>query len=74
MVTKKIPQDCMPMCQSCAFFDREKNDEVGLCRRYLHLCSFLVTMISRVYFRLLGLTNGAVNLKGRCHNDSPSNR
>ena len=24
----------MPMCQSCAFFDREKNDDVGFCRRY----------------------------------------
>jgi hypothetical protein len=34
MATKKIPADCMPMCQSCSFFEREKNEDVGICRRY----------------------------------------
>lgn len=39
MVTKKKPQeampaDCMPKCASCAFFDIEPKDDVGICRRY----------------------------------------
>lgn len=31
---KPIPDDCMPKCGSCAFFQSESGDEAGYCRRY----------------------------------------
>lgn len=31
---KPITDDCMPACNSCAFFDIEPKDELGVCRRY----------------------------------------
>lgn len=36
MATKKItiPDDCMPMCKTCAFFLSEPQGEIGECRRY----------------------------------------
>ncbi len=33
-IKKKIPDDCMPACVSCAFFHAEPKDELGFCRRY----------------------------------------
>lgn len=33
MVRKKLPDDCMPKCASCAFFVCEPKDEMGECRR-----------------------------------------
>lgn len=29
-----LPDDCMPKCATCAFFNKEPKDEIGLCRRY----------------------------------------
>ena len=56
MVIKKIPQDCMPMCQSCAFFDREKNDDVGFCRRYPPSMFFLGDDDFESLFPITGLS------------------
>lgn len=33
-MSKKIPDDCMPRCDRCAFYVAEKKDEVGECHRY----------------------------------------
>jgi len=30
----KIPDDCMPRCSSCAFFNPNKNSDIGECHRY----------------------------------------
>jgi hypothetical protein len=34
MKSNKIPDDCMPACVSCAFFDISPKDDLGICRRY----------------------------------------
>lgn len=36
MATKKkpIPDDCMPKCLTCAFYQGEPGAEAGYCRRY----------------------------------------
>jgi hypothetical protein len=31
---KQIPEDCMPQCRTCAFYQAEQADEAGYCRRY----------------------------------------
>lgn len=31
---KKIPDDCMPKCGSCAFFQADQGEPAGYCRRY----------------------------------------
>ena len=30
----KIPDDCMPMCRTCAFFVHDKEGDLGECHRY----------------------------------------
>ena len=30
----KIPDDCMPMCLTCAFFKSDNKTEIGECHRY----------------------------------------
>lgn len=30
---KKIPDDCMPKCATCAFFVADAKEEIGDCRR-----------------------------------------
>ena len=30
---KKLPDDCMPRCQSCAFFQADPKAEYGACHR-----------------------------------------
>lgn len=34
MAKKKIPDDCMPKCETCAFIEREPGADAGYCRRY----------------------------------------
>lgn len=35
MVRKKtIPDDCMPRCETCAFFIGDPKEDMGECRRY----------------------------------------
>ena len=34
MATKKLPDDCMPKCLTCAFFTREKDNDIGECHRF----------------------------------------
>lgn len=34
MPSKKIPDDCMPACISCAFFICEPKEDLGYCYRY----------------------------------------
>ena len=36
MVKKKIDPDLLPKCEHCAFFQIEKNEEVGECRKNPH--------------------------------------
>lgn len=31
---KQIPDDCMPKCETCAFFQSEPNADAGYCRRF----------------------------------------
>jgi len=33
-VKKSIPDDCMPRCKGCSFYDAEPKDEIGYCRRF----------------------------------------
>jgi hypothetical protein len=30
----KIPDDCLPHCATCAFFESDKKTELGECHRY----------------------------------------
>lgn len=30
----KLPDDCMPKCGGCAFFQSEPGEDAGYCRRY----------------------------------------
>lgn len=34
ILAKKIPDDCMPKCASCAFFVCELKEDIGMCKRY----------------------------------------
>jgi hypothetical protein len=34
MKKKSIPDDCMPMCGSCAFYKADQGDAYGRCRRH----------------------------------------
>jgi hypothetical protein len=31
---QEVPEDCMPKCANCAFFDIEPKDDLGYCRRF----------------------------------------
>ncbi|MGE5650955.1 MAG: high-potential iron-sulfur protein [Bacillota bacterium] len=31
---KPIPEDCMPRCGSCVFYQADPGDEAGYCRRF----------------------------------------
>lgn len=33
-MAKKIPDDCMPACQRCSFFELKPKETLGFCRRY----------------------------------------
>ncbi len=33
MTKKKLPDDCMPRCSSCAFFISDPKEDMGECRR-----------------------------------------